>query len=131
MDEERKREILRAARATIARIDSANLEWAQENAARDLYEPLVREKPPRSTKPQPQRNNVMAEQNWDGWNNWARGHVEAGTNMVAQVIGEEVAKIERRLIERITALEVELAVLRGEVKGGVAALPNWRKRDAA
>jgi hypothetical protein len=128
--DERARKIIDAARQTIQRVDALQGEWAAENAAArdDLYEPLVRE-PPRSV--QPQRTDTMPEQNWDGWNNWARGHVEAGTNMVAQVIGEEVAKIERRLIERITALEVELAVLRGEAKREVATLPNWRKRDAA
>jgi len=93
------------------------------------YVPLERQ-PPRST--QPQRSISVSEQDWSGWDRWCKQHVQNGLDSLAEVVGAEVAKIERGLTERITALEVELAILRsGEAKGEVYTLPNWRRKEHA
>jgi hypothetical protein len=82
-----------------------------ERASR--YEPLVRERPQSA---QPKRSNVVSEENWDAWNAWARTHVQAGTDMLAKVIGEETGKIHQTLLERIVALEGELGALSGRAR---------------
>jgi hypothetical protein len=129
--DERARKIIDAARETVRRIDSARETWAAENAARDLYQPLVRE------RPQPLRSKPMTtqQQDWSAWDAWAKGHVDAGMAVLAQVIGERVGEIHRAINKELdevraelTALKVELRVLRGEVKGEVATLPNWRRK---
>jgi hypothetical protein len=72
------------------------------------------------------------------WNAWATKLIDDHGMVLARTIGEEVGLIHRDINRELnevraelTALKVELRVLRGEVKGEVALLPNWRKRDAA
>jgi hypothetical protein len=132
MADERSERILREARATIARVDAAQRDWAAENAARDLYQPLVRE-PPRAA--QPQRNDTMPEQNnWESWDRWCRSHVQAGIDMLAKVIGEETGKIHRGINEKIAALENEIGQLKAQLEivrnaatGAPVDLPGSRK----
>jgi hypothetical protein len=100
-------------------------------------------KPP-LTKPtsqsQPKSTVAMNAETAAAWDAWARGHVANGTNMLAQVIGQEVGKIERRLAERITELENSLGQLRAQTEilrnvttGAVVDLPSFlrRKENAA
>jgi hypothetical protein len=124
---ERARKILNEARATIERIDDQQREWNAENAAHDLYEPLVRE-PPRST----QRSTPVTQQTNDfsGWERWLQGHLD----VAAYEIGACVAEVETRLTKRIAELEADIGQLRAEravERAAVIALPGWRRRDAA
>jgi hypothetical protein len=126
MDKQRKREILAEARRTVARIDRERSAWAEENERRDAFVPPLKRSPPR---PMRRSEPVTQEQDWSAWDAWCKAHVDAGTAVLARVIGQEVGKIEQRLIERITALEVELAVLRNEAKGAVIDLPRLPLRE--
>jgi hypothetical protein len=119
---------------TIARVDHANLDWEEENAARDPFVPLERS-PPRATHPQTQEENAVAEQGWDDWDRWVKAHVQNGTDVLATAIGEEVGKIQRDLEARIAKLEEEVGQLKADRAVARAAqvidLPDWRHRDVA
>jgi hypothetical protein len=102
------------------------------------YEPLERTPPVvRSQQPESQAQ----QQDWSAWNEWAEAHVARGLEALADtmacVVGEEVGTIERRLTERIEALEAEVGQLRAqqtvEAAAKVIDLPRLplRTRDAA
>jgi hypothetical protein len=94
------------------------------------YEPLVREKPRPSP---PQRTDTMPEQNsWDAWDRWAKAHVDAGTAVLARVIGERVGEIHRGINKELAELREELAALRIERQieraAKVVDLPSFLRR---
>ena len=46
------------------------------------------------------------------WNAWLDDRIKAKLEAFAEIMGAEVGQIERRLDERIAALEAEVAILR-------------------
>jgi hypothetical protein len=116
---EHARRVIAEGRATIERVDRANLEWAQENERRDAFEPpLERTRP---NQPAPVTHDWVAN----------------GLDVLARTIGQEVGRIERALLARIDALEAEIGQLRAAAQVERAAkivdLPSFlrRKENAA
>jgi hypothetical protein len=77
---------------------------------------------------------------WDDWNEWAESHVARGLqafgDMIAEELGAEAGLLERRLLDRIEKLEIEIGELKAEREVAEVAkvidLPDWRRKaDAA
>jgi hypothetical protein len=89
-------------------------------------------------EPKPAQPAAMTPDTSRAWNEWATKLIDDHGMVLARTIGEEVGRIHRGINEELnevraelTALKVELRVLRGEVKGEVALLPNWRAKNVA
>jgi hypothetical protein len=131
--DENARDILDQARATLARLEGIESEFAADNEIRDARDAQMWRTPTQKETPK------MTTQDWSGWNTWAEEHVKRGVEELASIMGEEVGKVERGLLEQIAELREELAQLRAEQVVERAArnlenvvdLPDWRKRDAA
>jgi len=122
---------IQRARDILARRADQEAEFEAYNATRDPYVPLER------TPPLQQSGTTMTP-NWDDdWNQWAESHVQRGLERAAEVLGSEVAEIERALIDRIEKVETELAQMRSEreiverVAAEVIDLPDFRKKHNA
>jgi hypothetical protein len=138
MDDDRRREIIEQARATLARLDrKRELErWQRGSDLGDEREDaLVRWarlrqqsiEPPKPAPPPPkQRRNEMTETQ-------VRDYVAQRLDELVAVIGDETGKADAKLAEQIRQLRIELVELRAELhetrserSAEVLDLPNWR-----
>jgi hypothetical protein len=125
---------IRKARELLARDYEA--EFAADNEMRDARHVEMWQLPEDKTRAQAQEEPPQMK-NWSEWDAWAEAHVQQGLERAADILGDEVGRVEARLVKRIKALEERVGELTAEqtverAAAEIVDLPNWRtKHDSA
>jgi hypothetical protein len=131
-------EEIKKARATVARLHNVEADYAAENEIRDSRDVEMWDmpEPPTRSQARPQEETPPVSQDWSGWDSWAEMHVQKGLERAADILGDEVGKVEAKLLKRIKRLETQVGELTAAAevverasKEAVVSLPNWRKRN--
>jgi hypothetical protein len=139
-DAERAAEIMQRARATLDRLEQADLERACERALRGPVEPDYGEDSlqrwerlrkqsaePAKVPPKPKENRVTQDSVTRAE---MSAHIQQAIDGAMSIVGEETGMMEKRLREEydtaIADLRSEIAELRGEVQREPIDLPAFR-----
>ena len=129
------KEIIEAARTKLRELDEIENKFAADAYKRDnTFEPLVRDMPAHTT--QPKEEPEMQMNDWSGWDAWAEQHVQQGLERAASILGDEVGKVEAKLLKRICEARGNgrRATRRQTVTRSAAEiidLPDFRKKNDA
>jgi hypothetical protein len=124
---------IRKARQLLTRLEGIEKIFEADARKRDnTFEPL-RYMPPTSRE-QTKKETQEMTQDWSGWDSWASAHVQQGLERAAGILGDEVGRVEAKLLKRIKQLEQAVGELRAEqtverTAKEVISLPNWRKQS--
>lgn len=125
-------DVLNQARATLARLDGIEDEFAARNSVRDrTFEPLRRVRPQSAQK---EALQMTQQPNWDDWNEWCRTIAAELVGELADEAGQACGELSREIAElreELAQLRASIEVERAARNSNVVDLPDWRKRGAA
>jgi hypothetical protein len=139
----RRREVIAAARDTIARCQKSESQRRSEEQLgirRRMWNPgdepdamerwragrTVERSLPRQEQEEERKSSTSSEMDAataQRWNEWADGRIWEAIGDAADVIGGEIAEIERPLIDRIDRLERQVSELRAELRKAASPVP--------